>query len=166
MELLKWSRTVGTSQQWQHLQFNSVYVNPKGPEDELWLLEGVYQGSKRDSQQVDKRPDGAQVPGRTLKQKPRARLSVDGESELMWPTERFLAALRCTGHHRQGQTSHSRVSFLSFCCPSLLHGSGHSKVRPVVTQCLWELTSGLFKITRILGCSSPLCDLELYLHMA
>lgn len=77
MEFLKWSRRVGAYQQWQHLQFNSGYVNPKGPEDELWLLEGAYQGSKWDSQQVDKRPDGAPVPGRTLKQKSRARLSVD-----------------------------------------------------------------------------------------
>lgn len=66
----------------------------------------------------------------------------------MWPIERFLAGLRCTGHHRQGQTSHSRVSLLSFCCPSPLHGSEHSKVRPVVTQYLWELAPGLFKITR------------------
>lgn len=38
---------------------------------------GSLQGSKRDSQQVDKRPDGALVPGRTLTQKSRARLSID-----------------------------------------------------------------------------------------
>lgn len=49
----------------------------RGPEGELWLLEGVWQGPKKDSQQVGKRLDRALVPGRILTQKSRARLSVE-----------------------------------------------------------------------------------------